>query len=176
MKIAHAPSQLERQPRAVAIGAFDGVHRGHRGVLQTAVDTGLAATVVTFDPHPRIAFGHRVELITTLERRLELLEEAGVEATLIVGFTPEVMRLEPEAFAEEYLRGDRRRGRSSPALTSASGTGAAATSSSSSASASRCGRHPRWRVSRPRRSAPSSRRVTCRRPRSCLGGHPSSTG
>lgn len=104
MKIAHTPAQLERQPRAVAIGAFDGVHRGHRGVLQTAVDTGLAATVVTFDPHPRIAFGHRVELITTLERRLELVEEAGAEAALIVSFTPNVMRLSPEEFAEEYLR------------------------------------------------------------------------
>jgi riboflavin kinase / FMN adenylyltransferase len=104
VKIAQTPAQLDRQPRAVAIGAFDGVHRGHRGVLQTAVDTGLAATVVTFDPHPRIAFGHRVELITTLERRLELLEEAGAEATLIVAFTPNVMRLPPETFAEEYLR------------------------------------------------------------------------
>ena len=104
MKIAHAPSQLDRQPRAVAIGAFDGVHRGHRSVIQTALDTGLAATVVTFDPHPRIAFGHRVELITTLERKLELFEEAGAEAALIVSFTPEVMRLAPEAFAEEYLR------------------------------------------------------------------------
>ncbi len=104
MKIAHAPSQLERQPRAVAIGAFDGVHRGHQGVIRTALDTGLAATVITFDPHPRIAFGHRVELITTLERKLELLEEAGAETALIVSFTPEVMRLAPEVFAEEYLR------------------------------------------------------------------------
>jgi riboflavin kinase / FMN adenylyltransferase len=104
VRIAHAPSQLERQPRAVAIGAFDGVHRGHQGVIRTAIDTGLAATVITFDPHPRIAFGHRVELITTLERKLELFEEAGAEAALIVSFTPEVMRLEPEAFAEEYLR------------------------------------------------------------------------
>ena len=104
MKIAHAPSQLDRQPRAVAIGAFDGVHLGHRSVIQTAVDTGLAATVVTFDPHPRIAFGHRVELITTLERKLELFAEAGAEAALIVSFTPEVVRLSPESFAEEFLR------------------------------------------------------------------------
>jgi riboflavin kinase/FMN adenylyltransferase len=104
VKIARTPAELERQPRAVAIGAFDGVHLGHRGVLRTAVDTGLAATAITFDPHPRIAFGHRVELITTLERRLELLEEAGAEAALIVAFTPNVMQLAPEAFAEEYLR------------------------------------------------------------------------
>jgi riboflavin kinase/FMN adenylyltransferase len=104
MRIAHAPSQLERQPRAVAIGTFDGVHRGHQAVVGAAVETGLASTVITFDPHPRIALGYQVELITTLERRLELLAAAGVEATLVAGFTDELMRLEPEEFADHYLR------------------------------------------------------------------------
>ncbi len=105
MRIVHAPGQLDRQPRAVAIGTFDGVHRGHRSIVQAAIDTGLAPTVITFDPHPRIALGNHVELISTLERRLELLGEAGVEATLIASFTPELMSLEPEVFAERYLRG-----------------------------------------------------------------------
>jgi riboflavin kinase/FMN adenylyltransferase len=104
VKIAHTPAQLERQPRAVAIGTFDGVHRGHRSVIAAAAGTGLAATVVTFHPHPRTVLGNQVELLSTLERRLELLGEAGAEATLVVGFTPELMRLEPEEFAEEYLR------------------------------------------------------------------------
>jgi riboflavin kinase/FMN adenylyltransferase len=104
VRIAHAPAQLPREPRAVAIGMFDGVHRGHQAVMQTAVDSGLAATVITFDPHPRVVLGNRVELITTLERRLELLGETGVEATLVAGFTPELMRLEPEEFAKTYLR------------------------------------------------------------------------
>ncbi len=104
MRIAHTPGQLERQPRAVAIGTFDGLHRGHRAVVRAAIDTGLAPTVITFDPHPRIALGNHVELITTLERRLELLDEAGAEATLIASFTPELMSLEPEVFAERYLR------------------------------------------------------------------------
>ena len=103
MRIAHAPGQLERQPRAVAIGTFDGVHRGHLRVIQAAVDSGLAPTVITFDPHPRVAFGNEVELITTLERRLELFAEAGVEATLVAPFTPELMALQPETFAESYL-------------------------------------------------------------------------
>src|SRR3954454_17114887 len=104
MRIAHAPGQIERQPRAVAIGTFDGVHRGHLSVVQAAIDSGLAPTVITFDPHPRIAMGNDVELITTLERRLELLAEAGVEAALVASFTPELMALEPEDFAERYLR------------------------------------------------------------------------
>ena len=103
MKIAHAPGQVVRQPRAVAIGTFDGVHLGHRALLDAAVGTGLAPTVVTFDPHPRIAFGNRVDLLTTLERRLELLEEAGVETTLVAAFVPELQELPPERFAEHYL-------------------------------------------------------------------------
>jgi riboflavin kinase / FMN adenylyltransferase len=104
MKIAHAPAQLERQPRAVAIGTFDGVHRGHRSVIETAAATGLATTVVTFHPHPRTALGNQVELLSTLERRLELLADAGADAALVVSFGPEVLRLPPEQFAEEYLR------------------------------------------------------------------------
>ncbi|HXG75026.1 MAG TPA: riboflavin biosynthesis protein RibF [Gaiellaceae bacterium] len=104
MRIAHAPAQVERRPRAVAVGTFDGVHLGHRAVVEAAAATGLAPTVVTFDPHPRIALGNRVELLTTLERRLELLAEAGVETTLVASFTPELQQLAPEAFAERYLR------------------------------------------------------------------------
>jgi riboflavin kinase/FMN adenylyltransferase len=104
VRIVHTPGQLDRQPRAVAVGTFDGVHLGHRAVVRAAVDTGLAPTVVTFDPHPRVALGNLVGLITTLERRLELLADAGAETTLVAGFTPELMRLEPEEFAELYLR------------------------------------------------------------------------
>jgi len=104
MRIAHSPSQVERQPRAAAMGTFDGVHRGHQAVVATAVGTGLAATVVTFDPHPRVVLGNRVEQITTLERRLELFATLEVETTLVAAFTTELMRLEPEVFAESYLR------------------------------------------------------------------------
>jgi len=103
MRIAHAPSQLDRRPRAVAIGTFDGVHRGHRSVLGAAIDSGLEPTVITLDPHPRIVLGNRVDLITTLERRLELLAEAGVADTLVAAFTPEFMRLSPEEFIATYL-------------------------------------------------------------------------
>ena len=104
MKIARRPEDVEPRPRAVAIGAFDGVHRGHRSVLETAVATGLAPTAITFDPHPRIALGNRVDLLTTLERRLELIEDAGVETALVAAFTPGLQSLPPEEFAERYLR------------------------------------------------------------------------
>jgi riboflavin kinase/FMN adenylyltransferase len=104
MRIAHTAAQVERQPRAVAVGSFDGVHRGHVAVLEAARATGLAPTVVTFDPHPRIALGNRVELLTTLERKLELVAAVGVETALVASFTPEFQRLAPEQFAEQYLR------------------------------------------------------------------------
>lgn len=119
MKVARGPSELEERPRAVAIGTFDGVHLGHRAVIRAAVEasptesrkevasTGsarrLSPTVVTFHPHPRTAFGNRVALLSTLERRLELLEECGVEDVLVVEFTPELASVPPEEFAREYL-------------------------------------------------------------------------
>jgi riboflavin kinase/FMN adenylyltransferase len=104
VNVARRASELEERPRAVAIGTFDGVHRGHRRVLQAALDAGPAPTVVTFDPHPRQVLGHQVELLATLERRLELLDEAGIEDTLVVDFTEALARWEPEDFAERVLR------------------------------------------------------------------------
>ena len=104
MKVARAPADLGTGPRAAALGTFDGVHLGHRDVIEAARKAGPEPTVVTFDPHPRTALGNRVELLTSLERRLELLEELGVEAALVVDFTLELARLEPEQFAEEVLR------------------------------------------------------------------------
>ena len=104
MRVVRQVSELEHKPRAVALGTFDGVHRGHRAVRAEVLSAGLTPTVVTFDPHPRIAFGNQVELITTLERRIELIAAAGIEETLVVRFDLELARLEPEEFAEQILR------------------------------------------------------------------------
>ena len=103
MTVARQPSELERRPRAVAIGTFDGVHRGHRQVLRAALDAGLTPTVVTFDPHPREVFGYQVELISSFERRLELLADAGIEDVLVVEFTEQTAQTEPEDFAGQVL-------------------------------------------------------------------------
>ena len=105
MKVARAIGELERRPRAVALGTFDGVHLGHRRVLEAALAArDLTSTVVTFDPHPRIALGYEVELLATLERRLELIAELGIEEALVVEFGLEVARLAPEEFAGQVLR------------------------------------------------------------------------
>jgi len=102
--VAHSASELERKPRAVAIGTFDGVHLGHRRVLEAALAAGATPTVVTFDPHPRTVLGNQVELIVPLQRRLELLAELGIADVLVVEFTLQLAALDPEAFAEETLR------------------------------------------------------------------------
>jgi len=104
VNVARAPEQLAVGERAVAIGSFDGVHLGHRRVLDAVRSAGMPATVVTFWPHPRLVLGNKVELLTTLERRLELLEEAGVDETLVVDFTPELAEREPADFADSLLR------------------------------------------------------------------------
>jgi riboflavin kinase / FMN adenylyltransferase len=102
--VARSASDLEPKPRAVAVGTFDGVHLGHQRVLEAAAAAGLAATALTFDPHPRVAFGYGVELLTTVERRLELIAEAGIEDLLVVEFDLELARLSAEEFAEAVLR------------------------------------------------------------------------
>jgi riboflavin kinase / FMN adenylyltransferase len=104
VRIATSPEEVERQPRAVAVGSFDGVHLGHQAVLAAGRATGLTPTVVTFDPHPRIALGNKVDLLTTLARRLELIGKQTIETTLVAAFTPELQSLAPEDFAERYLR------------------------------------------------------------------------
>jgi riboflavin kinase / FMN adenylyltransferase len=104
VNVARQVAELEPKPRAVALGTFDGVHLGHRRVLDAALAAGPTPTVVTFDPHPRVALGYGVELLVPLERRLELLSEAGIEETLVVDFDLELAKLPPEAFAERVLR------------------------------------------------------------------------
>jgi len=104
VKIARSVSELERKPRAVALGTFDGVHLGHRRAIEAVLAAGPTPTVVTFDPHPRRVLGYAVEQLTTLERRLELLAGLGVEETLVVEFTLDTQRIEAEEFAETQLR------------------------------------------------------------------------
>jgi riboflavin kinase/FMN adenylyltransferase len=102
--VARLPEELEPARRAVAIGTFDGVHRGHRRVLEAARAAHLRSTVVTFDPHPRQLLGTPIELLTTLERRLELLDDAGVDDTLVLHVDEALLGQEPETFAENVLR------------------------------------------------------------------------
>lgn len=103
MIVARDPSELPRAERAIAIGTFDGVHLGHRAVIEAATASGLRSTVVTFDPHPRAVLGNEVQLLATLDRRLELIEQLGADETLVVPFTAELATTTPESFAQRVL-------------------------------------------------------------------------
>jgi riboflavin kinase/FMN adenylyltransferase len=74
-------------------------------VIEAARKAALRSAVVTFDPHPRAVLGGQVELLATLERRLELLDAAGVEDVLVLRFDERLAGLSPEEFAERILRG-----------------------------------------------------------------------
>ena len=103
--LAEIPADLG--PAVATLGNFDGVHRGHRAVLDTvtglARERGLAAVAVTFDPHP-VAVLHperAPEAIAGLDHRLDLLEEAGLDGVVVIEFTREYALLTPEDFVEE---------------------------------------------------------------------------
>jgi riboflavin kinase/FMN adenylyltransferase len=98
-------------PSALTIGNFDGVHAGHRQILRRlaalAKERGWKPSALTFDPHPTrvVAPERRPALMTSPERRVELLAEAGIEQVLILPFTPQIARLSPEEFARRIVAG-----------------------------------------------------------------------
>jgi len=92
---------------AVAIGVFDGVHLGHRTVLEALEggDPGGWKVALTFGTHPQaLLHPDRAPLpLTTLARRLELLDAAGVDAVAVLGFDEKLRRLSPSAFVDRFL-------------------------------------------------------------------------
>jgi len=96
-------------PSALTIGNFDGVHFGHRRILrrvhEIAEAHGWKASVLTFDPHPaRVVAPDRAPLLmTSPERRAQLMEEEGIRQVLILPFTRELAQLTPEEFVRQLL-------------------------------------------------------------------------
>jgi riboflavin kinase/FMN adenylyltransferase len=105
VNVAQEAAGLPKARRTVAVGTFDGVHRGHVRVIDAARRAGLRTSVLTFDPHPRAVLGGGVELLSTLDRRLELLAGEGVEDVLVLRFDDELAGLSPDEFAERMLGG-----------------------------------------------------------------------
>jgi riboflavin kinase / FMN adenylyltransferase len=96
-------------PSVATVGMFDGVHRGHRALLDRvaaeAAARGLPAVAVTFDRHPLEVLrpDAKPPLLTTLDRKVALLGAAGMDAVLVLAFTEELSQVTAEAFAREVL-------------------------------------------------------------------------
>ena len=97
-------------PVVATIGNFDGVHRGHRWVIDQvnarALSLGLKSLCITFNPHPVRVLRPEAPhwLITPLAQKLDLLATTGIDATLVLPFTTELSHLSAQAFAREILR------------------------------------------------------------------------
>ncbi len=104
MEILYTPKQINL-PTTISIGTFDGVHRGHRFVIEYANELAKryqsANMVITFDPHPRFVLAEEIQahfLLTTLEEKLEILSQMPVDVVYIQKFTKEFSQLTPEEF------------------------------------------------------------------------------
>ncbi len=95
---------------AVALGGFDAMHIGHQAIIQKVVDVakqeGMTPTVYFFSNLPKeVISGGKTPYVNSLEKRLELLEELGVEIAIAQTLTPEFLQVSPEEFVENYLKG-----------------------------------------------------------------------
>jgi riboflavin kinase/FMN adenylyltransferase len=101
---------VQPQSSVVALGVFDGVHRGHRLIVARAVaaarDLGLPTVVISFDPHPAAILrpDSAPLMLTTLERRIALLRSIGADDVVVLPFTRELSQQSPEEFAQAVLR------------------------------------------------------------------------
>lgn len=110
MKVHFGLPGLRLGPSALAIGSFDGVHLGHRAVLdrllRTARSEGLEAAWITFDPHPRCVLdpANCPAQITTLDERLALVRPLGIENAIVLEFNRALSTLSAEEFMDRLLR------------------------------------------------------------------------
>ena len=110
MKIHRNLNSFHAQNPVLTIGTFDGVHLGHRKIIDRLHDLAKTingeSVIFTFDPHPRkvVAPGETtLRLLTTLEEKIVLFEQSGIDHLIIYPFTPEFSKLTYEEFVEQVL-------------------------------------------------------------------------
>jgi riboflavin kinase/FMN adenylyltransferase len=101
VRVTRLPDVERRDRRSVAVGTFDGVHVGHREVIAGS------DSVLTFDPHPVsvVAPQHTPKLLTTLERKGELIASLGVQELIVIPFDAEFAKRSADQFVEDVLVG-----------------------------------------------------------------------
>jgi riboflavin kinase/FMN adenylyltransferase len=115
IKMLDFPLHLNNEeipPLAMALGYFDGVHRGHRQVIleakRNAKKLGLKSAVMTFDPHPSVVLkksGRNMQYITPLSEKIEIISDLGIDYLFIVHFTADFANLLPQEFVDQFLIG-----------------------------------------------------------------------
>lgn len=110
MRIIHSSDIASNYEACIAtVGIFDGIHAGHRYLIdelkQLAKERNLLSTVITFSRQPRRVLNPdaKVDLITTLDEKLDLLRETGVDVCLVLDFTREIATLSAQEFITEIL-------------------------------------------------------------------------
>lgn len=106
----HMKPEEELGPLSMALGFFDGVHKGHQKVIGEAVEKaqqlGAKSAVMTFDPHPSLVLGGRKEevfYITPMQQKMEILKGMGIDVCFIVRFTSDFAQLRPEQFIRHFI-------------------------------------------------------------------------
>lgn len=94
----------------VTVGTFDGVHEGHRALMETVVEKAkkrkARSVVITFDPHPRSIIqskGKSIRLLTSLQERAEILEVMGIDVLCVIPFTRDFSLLSSEEFVKDII-------------------------------------------------------------------------
>ncbi|WP_420571644.1 bifunctional riboflavin kinase/FAD synthetase [Kordia sp.] len=94
-------------PSAITIGTFDGVHMGHKKIIENLIvkSEGLSTMLLTFFPHPRMVLQQdaNIKLINTIEERIQLLEATGLDTLIIYPFNKEFSRLKARDFVRDFL-------------------------------------------------------------------------
>lgn len=95
----------------LTLGTFDGVHLGHRVIIErlkkTAAENNLRELIITMEPHPQVVLNKPdkgpIRLLTTLEERLKLFEELGIQNCFVLEFNREIANMDAEQFVEEVM-------------------------------------------------------------------------
>ncbi|GAF63668.1 riboflavin biosynthesis protein [Bacillus sp. TS-2] len=104
------PERIKKAPSVMALGYFDGVHKGHQQVIKTAakvaIEQKLPLAVMTFHPHPKEVLSTSTKpmrYITPLQEKMEQMKKLGVDQFYIISFTKEFASLSPQQFVKDYL-------------------------------------------------------------------------